>query len=321
MQEPFENGERFLNMFQLGEESAYENLVTLTDRKVGFSVQRKYPEDIRFKPPKNRKGEDDVVAIIHVVYEHPNETGASFDPNCVPVTVRIGPFSRYRAHHVDYDFEDKESPTEESLKTSKSTPQPIEIKYLDEYCFKHTTGKFINESGEELSGNTLLDSVYEAHCNTVHPIKGLRVRTKIKTRSIAVAGVSSLINLSRALLKHGFGRILDEGSRTSAFLKGYKKDSLKKLSTDSLNIFGYQAARSVIVVFCLLIVVGYLIKNNLGVRWTYASNVFSNNFLALTHSIFILWFFDVIFPKVLLVVMNALIKLRTYLMFHNLRVK
>lgn len=317
---PLSSGDELLAYFRQCKH--YQAPQTLVDRKVGFSIQRAYPNDIRYKPPITGTGQADVVAIIHVVYEHPRETGvAQFDPTAVPITVRIGKFSRYRMDHIDYDFSDELSPTEESLARSKRTPQPLEMNYLEEFYFDQAQGAFFTVSHKQLSGCDLLDLVFQAHCDTVHTVKGFGVRSRVKARSVVLSSISGTVTFFKFALEKALGRTLDEGAAASAFLKGYEKGAMKKLSTDSLNIFGYQAAKSVIVVFCGGVVILFSFKYHLGLHYPYAKTIFSNDFLAVTHSIFLMWLIDAAAPHGLLYAINVLIRLRTHLMFRGIRGK
>jgi len=129
----FNSTEEFLKLFSIGNGSSYSSPTILTDRKVGFSIRRNYPKDIRYIPPKTKDGKDDTVALIHIVYTHPTESKGEFDSHRVPIMVEIGTHSLYRANHFDYDFNDPDCPTEESLHVSKSTPQPIALNFIGDF--------------------------------------------------------------------------------------------------------------------------------------------------------------------------------------------
>ena len=80
MNEPhFDNTQELIDAFGIADSESYVDVTPLTDRKVGFSVQRKYPDDILYVPLVNREGEDDTVSLIHVVYSHPAEEDSEFD--------------------------------------------------------------------------------------------------------------------------------------------------------------------------------------------------------------------------------------------------
>src|SRR5690606_25259418 len=106
--------------------------VPLTDTEVGFSVKRKYPSDIRFKPAVRQKdGEPDTVAVLWVVYMRPKSGEKNASYSRVPVRVRVGLMSQYLASHFDYNYEDVEGgcPSKASVEASLSTPKPITLDF------------------------------------------------------------------------------------------------------------------------------------------------------------------------------------------------
>jgi len=314
----FNSADELINAFDIKNNVNYEKITPLNDCKVGFSTQRKYPTHIRFHPPKKENGDDDTVALIHVVYKHPNEYKSQKENDYkIPFIIEIVTYSRYRSKHFDYNFEDEDCPTKESIEKSKLTPQPIDLNYNNEFFYDHRSEIFVDVNGNIISGIEILDKVFKDHCNTVHLFKGLRFKVKLKSQSLLINFLSLLVNVSIWKLNYFFGRTLDKGDSFSAYLKGYKKENLKKLSTDSLNIFGYNTARRVVILFCSLVVAGYVLYFIFGIENGYIKRIFSNNFLALTHSIFILWFLDVVMPVLLFHFINIIIKTRSKLMYRQ----
>src|SRR2546426_6106381 len=106
---PFNDSEEFLVKFDLNTPPPYENTTRLTDRRVGFSVQRQYPLNILFKPARTLSGRDDTVALIHAIYTHPAEE--SVDLQNVPITLRVHCHSRYSSAHVGFNYSDPDCPT------------------------------------------------------------------------------------------------------------------------------------------------------------------------------------------------------------------
>jgi len=103
--------------------AGYLEPIHLTDTKVGFSVQRGYPTNIRYKPARNKAGEYDNIAVIWVVYEDRLPQGDSL----IPIRLRIAMMSKYRSVHWDYDFQAEVCPTKESVLESKKSPQPLDL--------------------------------------------------------------------------------------------------------------------------------------------------------------------------------------------------
>lgn len=173
----FQSTSDLLEKFDLENEGYFDPLA-LGDRKVAFSVKRPYPENIRYKPAQSRNGKPDNVAAIWLVYTHPEESNKQFDPEHVPVRVHVSNFSQYRSNHFDYDYEDpsEDTPTEDSVEKSLATPQPIGLEYPEEFFYDHTRDSFLDEKGSLLSGIEVLNRVYTEHCNTIHWLKGIKLK-------------------------------------------------------------------------------------------------------------------------------------------------
>lgn len=121
------------------------------------------------------------------------------------------------------------------------------------------------------------------------------------------------------LLSKVFGRTLDVENSYSSFYRGYRREHFKKLGTETVNIFGYKASKSVIVVFCILVAIVYAVKFWLGFRSSYLERIASSTLLAPIHLIIVLWFLDMVLPNGLFVALNYLIKWRVILMHRKLR--
>ena len=91
------------------------------------------------------------------------------------------------------------------------------------------------------------------------------------------------------------------------------------MSTDSINIFGYKASKSVVVIFCIMVAIIYAIIYATGLKSGYLDSVFSNFLLAPIHLIILLWFLDVVLPNVLFIVLNWLIKGRIWAMHKRIK--
>jgi len=137
--------------------STYKNYSVSANRRVGFSVEREYPEDIRFKPPYNVRGIPDVVAIIHVVYAHPADFGDRIKGERVPIYLDIVSYSKYISVHRDYNFDDPECPTSESVGISDSTPRPKEARSMEDYYYNHQTHNLQNKKWKVVSGEFIFE--------------------------------------------------------------------------------------------------------------------------------------------------------------------
>lgn len=320
--QPFENTEQFLRIFGSFEETPYKNLTHLTDRKVGFSIIRDYPDDLLFKPAKTKEGKADSVALIHVVYVHPEESKKEFVPERVPVTISITTRSLFlRKGHIDYNYEDCDSPTRESVQASRKTSRPIALDSFDDFHFSHHSDRFCDEKQTGLTGLDVLNSIYEKHCNTARRFKGLPTRTKFRLRTIVAAGLEKLASVVSWSLEAMFGRTIKEEERVSAFLSGYSKDALILLSEDSVNLFGYKAPKRSVVTFATsitLIALLYAVFGSEGSQ--FLERLFSNPLFSVSIGIFLLWFVSSIVPRLLFFLLNRCIRLRTRVWFWRLKV-
>ncbi len=316
----FNSTEELINAFNVRSNPVYERITPLKDCKAGFSIQRKYPEDIRYKPPKLRNGDDDTVALIHVIYEHPEEnTKQQEQGSKVPLVVRIVKFSRYTATHFDYNFSDESCPTKESVEKSKLTPAPIELNYENAFYYNHADPQFYEiTTGQALTGVEILEKVYTDHCDTVR-LKGVKLRLKLRSQSYGISFLNKLVRVLTKALTSLFGRTLDDSDSISVYFSGYKRENLKKLSTESITVFGYSTARRVIILFCLLVASSFTWYFLAGGNSTYLRTVFSNSFLSLAFSILIIWILDVIVPVLLLHMINIVIKMRSTLMLKTFK--
>lgn len=320
MTKPFDTTEQFLKAFDLEAYKNYYDPIPLRDSKVGFSIKRKYPEDIRYKPAFKKDGSPDNIVAIWVVYSHPQETKKEININKVPIRVRVANMSLYRTAHFDYDFNDENCPTEDSAEKSASTPKPIELDYSNEFFYDHERDEFINEVGTVIKGIDILNRVFTDHCDTVHWLKSLKLRSKLFAQAKGTGLLSALITFLVFALKKTFGRTLEEKDTFSAIYHGYKKDDFKKLNEDSLNVLGYKAAKSVIIVFCFIVIVTTFWRYKANMSGGYLGHIASNNTLSLIHGLFFIWFLDVVVPYLLFWLINGIIKIRTNIMFMRFKV-
>jgi hypothetical protein len=101
--EPFKTSKEFLGLFDFSD-SLYKNVITFSDKQIGFSVKRQYPQDIKFKPAKTLKGDNDTVALIRISYGHPERINAPFNPEKVPIFIDICKYSIYGSNRFGYNY-------------------------------------------------------------------------------------------------------------------------------------------------------------------------------------------------------------------------
>jgi len=303
----FDNSDDFVALFDFDSSDCYTQTTPLIDQKIGFSVQRQYPANIAFKPAHNKLGEPDDVAVIWVVYEHPDETGGNEEPHNVPIYARVAKVSRFLQNHLDYDFAKDESPTKDELHKSSDTPKPIDLVFSRAYFLDHRSGVFYDEGHDAISGLELLEQVFEKHCRTVHPTKGLKLRSKIRGQRMVLAAMNNMVSGLIWILRNAFGRSLTEPRDRVGRWSGYPKESFKKLSTDSFNVGGYQTTKRSVLTFALFIVLVDILSRTVTGESFWSNFVTNNKILWFAYPIVGIWLFDTAIPVVLFRLLNALI--------------
>ena len=107
------------------------------DNGVGFTVLRKYPDNIPFIPARNKDGEVDSVCMIKLGFPIRQET---INEKEVALFISISKQSRYLLNgHWNYDFDDEEAPTKDSLEESKKSRQPVDLEDLTGHIYNKET--------------------------------------------------------------------------------------------------------------------------------------------------------------------------------------
>lgn len=313
----FTSTDEFVQAFGDLQGAGFYDPITLQDTRVGFSIKKHYPADIRYKPAIGQKSKNpDNVAVIWVVYGDPKQN-KKCPKNIAPLSIRIGTMSQYRAKHWDYNFDDidGDSPSKESLDASLATPQPLELTIENKYFFDHQTNSFVDAKGRTIAGIDVLEIAFATHCNTVHLLRGMALRLKLAWQSNFSGFILLAVQMLVGILKQGFGRTLESDDLNAGFFSPYKTESLKKLDEDSMDLLGYKASKHVIILFCALtVVVGYYKYKHPGV-FSYISWLDGKTILSATHGVFAVWILDVAVPWILFYIMNALLLWRKRILF------
>lgn len=292
----------------------YSDYHVRRDAKIGFSVRREYPQSLRYIPPKTREGTSDVAAIIYVVYEKPSNSEKE-KPKKVKIFLSITPFSKYLSHHWDYDYNDAECPTEDSVQKSKTTPKPIALESFDEYVYDHVTNTLQDSKNQKLTGEQILDNLFNEHCNTIHLFKGLALRWKMGSRDRVVKLCDFLVQIGKWILKTFFGRTFEPKDAFSGSIKIYLKEDMKLLKMEAIDVYGYKASKNVIITFASLILIGYITAYKFSIKSELLHNMMSNNLVMICFALFSLWLLDHAIPFISLKIINGLIRLKIKLAF------
>jgi hypothetical protein len=300
--------------------SFYSNYSPLSDRTVGFSVERDYPKNIRFKPPYYRDGSPDIVAIIHVVYAHPADFGDPIKGEKVPIYLAIFTFSKYMSNHRDYDFDDPNSPNRESVLSSDSTPRPIDLRSMDDYYYDHKTNLLHNKRGKIVLGEFILNDLFSDHCKTVKRLFRLRIGVKSAIRNVHTYIYGKLITTIKYLMDKLFGRKLTPEDAFSGILQPYKKEDIKMEKGAVINILGYEASKKVILTFCFLYIFVSSILYFFRIKSGYMAHLVSNNLAIICTAITTIWILDTAVPWLLFILINHFLKRRKSLLFKGIKI-
>lgn len=315
----FGSSDNFIGNIDIPDDSAYEDIRRF-DNSIGFSVQRAYPEESKFRPPRNKMDKPDTFALIRVGYSP--EKAPDDKPHMVPIYANISPFSRYLENHYDYNYSDKTCPTEESIIASKRTPKPIELEFINDYLFDHNLNTFVDSKGNEKNGNEVLNDIYETHVATVDKMKGKILKLKLKYKS----GTISIFNLSERLAKLLLsilcGRTIEPKDRSRGILGSeYHKEDLKLLKTERIDVFGYRASKNVIVTFCLLLMFLFFIFYTFGYSPQWLMIIGNNSLLTFAFAVICISLLDIVLPKILFAILNFSIRNRFIMVFKRFKFK
>lgn len=296
----------------------YSDFTPLKNEKVGFSVQRKYPPDIRFKPPQTKNGDPDTVAIIYVILlsgEEKEHDGK------IPIFLNVRTFSKYLSSHFDYNFSDPDCPTEESVLESKSSKKPIDLESSDGFSYDPNTDNLENSKGRIVTGTDILGSIFQEHIDTVHPFRGFVIHGKIGLRNSSLYIVEFLVRLLIFLIKIISGRVFEPKDPASGWFKEYSREDMKLLKTDYLDIFGYKASKNLIVIFCVIALIVFFIDINFPLRARLAYGFKTYNIISIGFVIISLYILETVFPLICLFLINLLIKIKINLTFAKFKTK
>ena len=300
------NADKLKDIFQIDNlTDKYSDYTPLMDIQAGFSVKREYPPNIRYYPPRTSEGRPDRVALIHVACRSAKKETTK---GKIRIYVSVFLHSRYHSNPIECNFDDKDCPTAESTEKSKSTPKPMNLESFDDYLYDYENDVLVTTTGKVVSGEQILETLFQKHINTVHPLKGLKIRWQVRSKDLSIRILSSSIMFCKWLLKICFGRILKPGSGNAGVLESYKKEDMKSVRTRSVNMFGYKVSVNVFVTFIIFMVISLVIIHAFGIRIIATSLL--NDAVMISLLLFTLILFDLLFPHIILWFINALVRYR-----------
>ncbi len=305
----FQSNQEFLDAFNIGESTDYYEPILLSDTKFGFSIKRKYPDSIAFKPALKQNGDSDTVAVLWIVLRDKAELQAGK----FLLTARISAYSLWSTNHFEYDESNPDSPTAEAVEKSKKTPRPVDLEYRDDFYYDSKNKVFLDKKNRPISGESILNYVFQEHCDTTHKLKGFELQFKNFVRKFFQTVLASVIWSLKFILAQIFRtKVIAENSLSELF-DGYK--DIEKTETETLDVFGYKASKSTIILFSVIISTLCYLKYEELVELKYFKYISADNFLVVVHSIVALAIIEIIPQAILLRTLNQLIKLKAKLSF------
>ena len=319
--ECFKKSEEFLRVFDIND-SLYFGIVHYIDGNIAFSIKRNYPSNIRFQPSRTRSGEDNEVALIHVLYNYPNESINPCNSENVPIKIEIMKFNLYLNNRFLYKYEDEDCPTEKSLNIMGKSAQPIGLE--DKYFYCHSRNAFLNSNGKSISGRQMLDKIFKEHCDTVHLIKGLRIRTIVKFKETCISLCNWLgNNVAKYILKVALGYTLDEKRVLAMPSSGYVKNDLRLINDKTINLFGYKAPHRVVIAFSFLFLVFVVflvsIDSQVNLLHKISGNAIFTGLITITFVFLSLWFLEHAMPIIIIKIINGLWRLRVKILLIGIK--
>jgi len=282
-------------------------------KAIGLSIIKNYPKNGPFYPAIKKSGQDDSVALIKVGYNP-----EIVDNNEVLLMIYIQKVSLYLLNDKwDYNFNDPDSPTKESLEVSKLSKQPVDLEELSRFKYNIVTKKIVDlRKSVEIQPIQVVDYIYNEHLRTA---KNYVFKTKLKLRDKTIKYLEKfkkdLIKINSLL----FGKTIKEDDNFDGFFDKYKHKNLISLSTEKISFLGADLTitknsfYTFIIIILIVFILDYIFKINFfpfGMFKQYESN---NIFLV---SVVIVGFkvVDYFIPHFILIIINSLIKAKLRLL-------
>src|SRR3989344_299161 len=214
---------------------------------IGFSIQREYPKNIRYKPPTTKSGASDTIAIIYV-YLSKKTVATKETSDKAQINLAIKTYSQYLSNHKNYKFDESDCPTKESVKLSERSPKPISLDSTEEYFYDYNQGVLKDKTNTVISGEKILDIFFEQHCNTIHMIKGLKLQWQLSSQKFAIKVIEVFLPFLIWLLRATTGRVIDTKKESLAgIFEPYQKEHMRLLEGEKIEFFEYEVGSKNII--------------------------------------------------------------------------
>ncbi len=318
-----ERSREFVNLFK---PSVKEEIIVWNgDEAVGISILKDYPDEGKFIPARNGKGQKDSVALIKIGYLVAEENVN------VLLHVSIHKASRFLLKG-NWDFVldqyNLESPTRISLEQSKSSKQPIDLEDNSRYQLDLKSKKILDlDKNKFVSPKNIITEIYQTHLKTLTHL-AIFFRLKMMFQFKVVNLIPRIIEIFKAMNLFLFGKTIRKTDDLSlGIFKPYPMNYLIALSDERINILGsdFAIAKHTTRTFVVVVLIVFLIHYFTGydfLSFVELSNRANQNVLFSTTFIGVLVLvFDSIFPYILFFLINILIIFNLWFMKQRFKFK
>jgi hypothetical protein len=295
----------------------------------GFSIVRDYPIGCRFVSAVTHNGNTDSKVLIKIGFSH-----IDIDQDKkVTLFVSASKASKYLLdNHFRYNFEDENSPTEESLKKSDKSSQPVNLTENKRFVFNLVNQTIYDKNKKEnISLKNIVNYIYKLHSDTANLKGTLLLKSKMKSRDVlAFLTTGTLVLLWDGLSQIGKkiekntpgGLPLDRDNfyLISTQSKYTRKDLVSIPDDQKISLSGsdYKISIKATVLLASIVVLLFLYNYYLPSSFKSLFPLFlkyKNNQLFLGSFLILCYFMlDTIIPSVIIYILNKLIIFNRYLM-------
>jgi hypothetical protein len=119
-----------------------------------------------------------------------------------------------------------------------------------------------------------------------------------------------VIKVLEFILRKLFSRDLKAVNPIESSLEGYSKNEFREKKTKTVNLWGYKASQNVIILYCILILVAYVLVKSFKINAIFLKGLVSTNITSIPLAILALVFLEEILPHFIFWLLNNVICIR-----------
>ena len=227
---------------------------------------------------------------------------------------------------MDYNFQDKDSPSLVSLNAIKASKQPIDLEDLTSYIFDVSNNKFYKDKKEnEIKPQRIIKEIYNLHLKTIK-FKGSFFRAKVNLRDKSIKVIGGINKFLEKINQILFGKELQENENFAiGIFKPYNHKDLVTYKPERVNFLGidFKVSNKALLLFSIVMVVCVYVDSlygGLGFIKSIKENA-SNEVFLIAFAILSLWIIDYLLPHFILIIINMLIRFRRRLVDLRIKIK